>query len=247
MRNKALAAEFVGTLVLVLVGVGAAVLAKDVAGGLGIAVAFGLVLTGLIYAFGPSSGAHFNPAVTLAMVLSRRMNAVAAVGYWIAQVAGAVAGAALLFLILHLGPSISTHGAFGTNGYGDRSTLHTTAVGALLVEVVLTAVFVFVILSVTSGTDSSNVAGLVIGLTLLMLHMVGLPLTGLSVNPARSIGPAVFAGGGALTQLWVFVVAPLAGGVLAALLHTTFGTDGVREATPARQPRTGRTARRGRR
>ena len=225
MRNKALVAEFVGTLILVFVGVGAAVLAGGVAGGLGIAVAFGLVLTGLIYALGPVSGGHFNPAVTIGMVVVRRMRLVTAVGYWIAQVIGAIVGAALLFLVLHLGPSISTHGAFGTNGYGDRSALHTDAVGALLVEILLTAIFVFVILAVTGRRGTSNLAGLVIGLTLLMLHMVGLPLTGLSVNPARSIGPALFAAGGALTQLWVFIVAPMVGGALAALLHTVFEKD----------------------
>ncbi|HEY9388953.1 MAG TPA: aquaporin [Mycobacteriales bacterium] len=225
MRNKALVAEFVGTLVLVFVGVGAAVLAGDVAGGLGIAVAFGLVLTGLIYALGPVSGGHFNPAVTIGMVISGRMRWAVAVGYWIAQVIGAIVGAALLFLVLHLGPTVSTHGAFGTNGYGDRSQLHTDAVGALLVEILLTALFVFVILAVTGRRGAPNLAGLVIGLTLLMLHMVGLPLTGLSVNPARSIGPALFAAGGALTQLWVFIVAPMVGGALAAVLHTVFEKD----------------------
>jgi aquaporin Z len=217
VRNKALVAEFVGTLVLVLVGVGAAVFASDVAGPLGVALAFGLVLTALVYAFGPVSGGHFNPAVTVAMVVARRMPLGQAVGYWVAQVAGAVAGSALLFLLVHLGPSIATHEAFGTNGYGDRSAVHANAGGALLTEIILTGIFVLVILAVTGPKAAPGFAGVAIGFTLFVLHMVGVPLTGLSVNPARSIGPALFAGGAALTQLWVFVVAPLVGGALAAV------------------------------
>lgn len=219
MRNKALAAEFVGTLILVLIGVGAAVFASGVAGPLGIALAFGLVLTGLIYAFGPVSGGHFNPAVTLAMLMARRLRAAQAVGYWIAQVVGAIAGSALLFLLVHLGPSIPTHEAFGTNGYDDRSAVHANLGGALVTEIILTAIFVLVILAVTGSKAAPGFAGLAIGFTLFVLHMVGFPLTGLSVNPARSLGPALFAGGAALSQVWVFIVAPLVGGALAAIVH----------------------------
>lgn len=222
MRNKALVAETLGTLILVFIGVGAAVLSGDVAGGLGIALAFGVVLAALIYALGPISGAHFNPAVTLAMLMTKRLSKADAIGYWIAQFVGATVGAALLFLVVHLGPSIKTHEAFGTNGYGDRSALHTNVAGALVVEIMLTAIFVFVILAVTSSRALPGIAGVAIGGTLVVMHMVGLPLTGTGLNPARSLGPAFFAAGGALTQVWVFILAPLAGGAVAAYLHRMF-------------------------
>lgn len=232
MRNsRALIAEFIGTLILVFVGVGAAVLSPTLDTGaiVGIALAFGLVLVALVYSIGPVSGCHLNPAVTLGMVVARRLPIAAAIWYWIAQVVGAVVGALLLFILVNSGPDIETSEAFGTNGYGDRSIVGLNAGGALLSEMILTFIFVWIILQVTSVQSSAAMAGLAIGVTLTVTHFAGIPLTGNSVNPARSIAPALFAGGDALVQLWVFILAPLVGGALAALVHTT-----LRDTNPSR-------------
>ncbi|MFI7382745.1 MIP family channel protein [Streptomyces sp. NPDC049813] len=219
MRTRALASEFIGTLLLVFIAVGTAVLGVEFIGTLGIALAFGFVLLALAYALGPISGCHVNPAVTLGMLCARRIDVRTAVGFWIAQFLGGIAGAALLFLLAKQVPGFRAKGAFGSNGYGDRSAVHINTGGAFLAEVVLTFLLVFVVLAVTHRVAVTGFDGLPIGIALAVIHLVGIPLTGTSVNPARSLGPALFAGGPALSQLWLFIVAPLVGGVIAALAH----------------------------
>ena len=221
-NNQKYIAEFIGTAVLVFMGCGSAVfLGTKVPGGhLAVALAFGLSIVAMAYAIGNTSGCHINPAVSLAMLLQKRMTASDFVGYVIAQVCGAVAGAALLKLLLGFGLTDLT-GGLGSNGVAGAGGIH----GALLVEIVLTFIFVFTILGVTSDPSKSGVAGLVIGLTLTFVHIVGIPLTGTSVNPARSIGPALFAGGEALASVWVFIVAPLIGAILASLVFSLIRQD----------------------
>ncbi|MDT0269964.1 aquaporin [Streptomyces sp. DSM 44915] len=218
---QTLVAELLGTLVLVFFAVGSAVLAGEFVGSLGIALTFGFVLLGLTYTLGPISGAQLNPAVTLALLLAGRLGPRAAVAYWVAQVVGAVVGAALLFLVAHQVPGLKTGEAFGSNGYGHRSAVGLSIAGSFVAEVMLTALLVFVYLSVSRrGTLALRpLDGLPVGLTLAAVSLVGIPLTGASVNPARSIGPALFAGGDALVQLWLFVLAPLVGAAIAVLAH----------------------------
>jgi aquaporin Z len=219
MDKPTVTCEFLGTLLLVFFAVGAAVVSGEYIGALGIALAFGFVLLALAYTFGPISGCHVNPAVTLGMLVARRISVRTAVEYWIAQIVGGIAGAALLLLVAKQVPGLKTHGAFGTNGYGYRSAVGINIAGAFIAEVVLTFLLVFVVLAVTHRIAVVGFDGLPIGLALAVIHLVGIPLTGTSVNPARSLGPALFAGSPALTQLWLFLVAPLVGGALAALAH----------------------------
>lgn len=225
---RRLFAELFGTAMLVFFGVGAATLmfgfkfdgGSMAAGVVATALAFGLVLLALVYAIGPVSGCHVNPAVTLGALLAKRIPLADAIGYWVAQVAGGIVGASILFGVLSSSPFYHVHSTgLGTDGYGPDSPLHIGAGGAFAAEVILTAVFVLVILVVTSKTENAAVAGLAIGLSLTLVHLIGIPLTGTSVNPARSIGPALLVGGTPLSQLWLFIVAPLAGAVLAAVLH----------------------------
>ena len=224
---RKLGAEFVGTAILVYFGCGVAVLTlgswhSSFGTGAGIvatALAFGLILAGLAYSIGPISGCHVNPAVTLGAALGRRLSWHDAVGYWVAQFAGGIAGAGVLDLTLRSSPLWSKAIGLGADGYGSASMIHVSAGGAFLAEAILTAVFVFVILSVTGKAAPVGVAGLMIGLTLTVIHLFGIPVTGTSVNPARSLGPAVFLGGTALHQVWLFLVAPLVGGALAAALY----------------------------
>ncbi|AXK32187.1 MIP family channel protein [Streptomyces armeniacus] len=217
--SEALAAECLGTLLLVFFGVGAAVLASEYIGTLGIALTFGLVLLALAYSLGAVSGCHVNPAVTLGMLVAKRIDLTLAVRYWAAQVVGAILGALLLFLVAKQVPGIETDDSFGSNGFGDRSAVQINTFGAFTAEIVLTFLLVFVVLSVTHRVAVTGFDGLPIGMALAVVHLVGIPLTGTSVNPARSIGPALFAGGAALTQLWLFLIAPLVGGALAAVVH----------------------------
>ncbi|UZJ32209.1 MIP family channel protein [Streptomyces endophytica] len=217
--TRTVVAEFLGTLLLVFFAVGSAVLAGEYIGTFGIALAFGFTMLALAYALGPISGSHLNPAVTLGMLLSRRITLRTAVEYWIAQILGAIVGAALLFLVAKQVPGLQTHAAFGTNGWGDRSAVHLNLGGAFVVEMVMTFLFVFVFLAVTHRVAVIGFDGLPIGLALATVHLIGIPLDGTSVNPARSIGPALFAGGAAITQLWLFIVAPLIGGAIAAVVH----------------------------
>ncbi|MGW1182229.1 MIP family channel protein [Streptomyces drozdowiczii] len=219
MQTRTAVSEFLGTLLLVFFGVGSAVLGTKFIGVVGIALSFGFVLLALAYALGPISGCHINPAVTLGMLTARRIDVRTAVTYWIAQFLGGIAGAALLFLLAKQVPGLKTSGHFGSNGYGDRSDVHINIGGAFLAEVVLTFLLVFVVLAVTHKVAVIGFDGLPIGISLAVIHLVGIPLTGTSVNPARSLGPALFAGGAALSQLWLFIVAPLVGGILAALAH----------------------------
>ncbi|KDN81848.1 MIP family channel protein [Kitasatospora cheerisanensis] len=218
-NRRAVIGEFLGTLLLVLLAVGAAVLAGEAIGPVGIALAFGFVLLALAYALGPISGCHVNPAVTLGFLLARRIDGRTAVSYWTAQVLGGITGAALVLLLAKQIPGLETHGKLGTNGWGERSQVHINAGGAFLTEVVLTFLLVYVVLAVTHRLAAVGFDGLPIGIALAVVHLVGIPLTGTSVNPARSLGPALFAGGDALSQLWLFLLAPLVGGALAAGIH----------------------------
>ncbi|MGH8877082.1 MAG: MIP/aquaporin family protein [Stackebrandtia sp.] len=219
---RKLAAEFVSTFILVFLAVGAAVYGTDQSGVVGVALAFGLVLFALCYAIGPISGCHVNPAVTMGMLLSGRLSIVDAVGYWVAQLLGGIAGGAMLKFMVTAGGVTDQTGALGTNAYGDTVNL----TGAVVIEIVLTFLLVFVVLAVTGRRGATPAAGAAIGLALAIIHIVGIPLTGTSVNPARSLGPALFNGGEAISQLWVFIVAPLVGGILAAGFYPLlFGSD----------------------
>ena len=212
-------AEFIGTFVLVLFACGAAAVlgcsTVDANAAYALtALAFGLVIVGMAYSIGNISGCHINPAVSLAMLISGKMNVKDFVGYVVAQVAGAFAGSAVMLGI--------TGGEFG---YGANGLYKDDIVVSLIVEVILTCVFVLVILGVTSKAEYSNVAGLVIGFTLTLVHIFGIHFTGTSVNPARSLAPAVFTGGAALTNVWVFIVGPLVGGAIAALVWKVLGKE----------------------
>jgi len=209
-------AEFIGTLVLVFMGCGSAVfLGCDPAGGqLAVALAFGLSIVAMAYVIGDISGCHINPAVSLAMLLRKKLSVTDFIGYVVAQTVGAIAGSGLIKWILCFGINDLT-GGLGSNGVANAGGIW----GALSIEVILTFIFVLVILGVTSDESKGSVAGIVIGLTLTFVHIVGIPLTGTSVNPARSIGPALFAGGDALTNVWVFIVGPLVGAALAVLAY----------------------------
>ncbi|MBE2277730.1 MAG: aquaporin Z [Rhodobacteraceae bacterium] len=217
-------AEMLGTFVLVFFGCGAAVIAgangTEGVGLTGIALAFGLTIVAVAYGLGAISGAHLNPAVSLGMRLAGRMDTSAFVLYVVAQVVGAILGAAVLYLIASGGEGydLAVNG-LGANGYGPGYGGGYNLVSALLFEVVATFVFVTVILGATHGLAPKGFAGLAIGLALTMIHLVGIKITGTSVNPARSIGPALFVGGDALRHLWVFLAAPLVGGALAGWLH----------------------------
>ncbi|MCL2859718.1 MAG: MIP family channel protein [Oscillospiraceae bacterium] len=203
-------AEALGTMVLVLFGCGAAVIAGTSLGVLGIAFAFGLAIMAMVYTIGPISGCHINPAVSLAMFINKRINLKEFVYYVISQLVGGIVGALLLFCILKLGNYSVAN--MGQNSFGDFKWY-----GAFIIEIILTFVFVLTVIGVTGKKGNANNAGIVIGLALVLVHILGIKLTGTSVNPARSLGPALFAGVDALKQLWVFIVAPLVGGALAAV------------------------------
>ncbi|MGX7418343.1 aquaporin [Carnobacterium gallinarum] len=206
-------AEFIGTFVLVLFGTGTAVLGGGIEGigTLGIAMAFGLSIVAMAYSIGTVSGCHVNPAVSVAMYVNKRLSLTELAYYIGGQILGALAGTAVLKAILV--SSDLDVANLGQNGFGKLGSM-----GAFLVEAILTFVFVLVIIVVTGKHGNPAFAGLVIGLTLVLIHLLGIPLTGTSVNPARSISPAIFAGGEALSQLWVFILAPIVGGILAAIV-----------------------------
>jgi aquaporin Z len=214
-------AEALGTFVLVFGGVGSAVIAGRFIGNLGVAFAFGLSLLAMAYAIGPVSGCHINPAVTVGMLVSGKVTAREAVEYWIAQAVGAILAAFVLFIVVKSNPApydLSENG-FGANGYGVHSPARYPLGAALIIEVVLTALLVFTVLAATDRIANVAFAGIPIGLVLTLIHLIGIPVDNLSVNPARSLGPAVFVGGWALGQLWVFILAPLLGGVVGAVIH----------------------------
>ena len=211
--------EFIGTAVLVLFGCGSAAIAGGVLGTVGIALAFGLSVVAMSYVIGNISGCHVNPAVSLAMLINKKMDAKDFICYVIAQILGAIAGIAILYTIMiNSGLEIDVQG-LGANGFDTASSVNLSMIGAIITEVVLTFVFIFTVLGVTSDEKKSSVTGIVIGLALALVHIVGIPLTGTSVNPARSLAPALFLGGEALEQVWVFIVAPLVGAALAAVAY----------------------------
>jgi aquaporin Z len=226
MLIRKLVAELLGTAVLVFFAVGTATLAfgfhlqggSTAAGIVMTSLAFGLVLTALAYAIGPISGCHVNPAVTLGFVVAGRMALKEAAGYWVAQLIGGVAGAFALGAVFASSDAYSSATiGLGADGWGTHSMIGLQAGGAFFAEVILTFVFVLVVLLTTGHAATAGFAGLAIGAGLLIVHLVGIPLTGTSVNPARSLGPALVVGGDALRQLWLFLVAPMVGGALAAV------------------------------
>lgn len=226
MLKKCLA-EFLGTAVLVTFGCGVAATNGFGTGYVGIAIAFGLVIVAMAYSIGNVSGCHVNPAVSLAMLINKKLTGKEFAGYVISQFLGAVVGGLILYIML----GCSNQYGLGTNGYGDLSAMHIGAGAAFCTEIVLTFVFVFAICGVTSKPEFGNAAGIVIGLSLTLVHLLGLPLTGTSVNPARSFGAAAVAamvgcenGGTAFAQVWLFIIAPLIGGALAALCYNTLYT-----------------------
>lgn len=217
-------AELIGTFCLVLFGCGAAVVSgvsntgPSGIGILGIALAFGLAVAVMAYAIGPISGCHINPAISISMLVAGKLSLADTIGHIVAQIAGAILGAAVLYSIVSGQTGfIMPEWGLGSNGWGPGYLGEYNVTAAFTAEAVLTFIFVFVILSVTSKHGNSTMAGFAIGLTLVLIHMVAIPITGTSVNPARSIGPAIFAGGRALSQLWLFIVAPIVGGVVAAI------------------------------
>ncbi len=220
---RKMAAELFGTFVLVFFGCGSAVLMGEHIGMLGISLAFGLSIVAAAYSIGPVSGAHLNPAVSLGVFISGRMDASDMIGYWIAQVLGAIL-AALVILTIASGKadySVAENG-LGQNGYGEGYLGEYTVASAFIFEAVATFVFITVILGATRAVGGAGAfAGLAIGLTLAAIHLVGINVTGVSVNPARSIGPALFSGGAALADLWLFIVAPFVGAFAAGLLEAS--------------------------
>jgi len=219
-------AELIGTFVLVFIGTASVIFEGHAIGFLGIGFAFGLSVLIMVYAIGPISGCHINPAITIAMLVAGKISAKDTIGYIIAQVLGAIIASALLLFIAKGMPGydIAVNG-LGQNGYGDLSPGKFSMQSGLIAEIVLTFIFLIVIFGATAKSAAPGFAGLAIGLTLVALHMVGIAVTGLSVNPARSIGPAIFVGGEAISQLWLFIVAPIAGGILAAIVWKLLGRE----------------------
>ena len=216
---KTLIAELIGTFALVLLGCGSAVLAGGEVGQLGIAFAFGLAIVAMAYGIGPISGCHVNPAVSFGAFVAGRMTLNTMLQYWLAQFIGAILGAAVLYFIAtgKAGYDLATNG-LGQNGWGPGYLGEYSLAAALVFEIVATFLFLVVILGSTQKSAPGMVAGLAIGLTLAVIHIVGIQVTGVSVNPARSLGPAVFVGDAAISQLWLFFVGPLIGAALAGLL-----------------------------
>ena len=222
--TRRLAAEFFGTFWLVFGGCGAAVLAAGVPvvgiGYLGVALAFGLTVLTMAYAVGHISGGHFNPAVTVGLAAGRRFDWKDVPAYVTTQVVAAIVAAGVLFVVANGASGFDAHkSGFATNGYGDRSPGGYSLLACLVIEVLLTAFFVYIILGVTDTRAPKGFAPLGIGLTLTVIHLVSIPVTNTSVNPARSIGPALFAGSGAISQLWLFILAPTVGGLVAGATY----------------------------
>ena len=237
---KKYAAEFIGTFSLVLFGCGSAVIAGTSRVGpsgiglLGIAIAFGFAVVAMAYAIGGISGCHINPAVTIGVLTAGKMTGKDGIGYIIAQCLGAILGAAVLYLIASGRPGFTLpEWGLGANGWGEGYLGNYNTLSAFVIEAVMTFLFIFVILGATSKFGHSVMAGLAIGVTLMLIHLVTIPVTGTSVNPARSLGPALFSGGKALAQLWLFVVAPILGAVVAALVWR-FGFE--KERRPFKMP-----------
>jgi aquaporin Z len=217
-KARQYAAEFLGTALLIFLGVGSAVFARTTGGVIVVGMTFGLVILVLAYALGPASGAHLNPAVTLGALLSKKISVEGAIGYWVAQVVGAVAGAFVLYGLVQWGRVADETAALGTNAYGARIS----AGGAMVLEFILTFLFVLVVLLVTARVEQTSIRGAAIGLTLAACNLVAIPLDGASINPVRSLGPALFNGGMPLRQVWLFIVFPLLGGAAAAFAAQLF-------------------------
>ncbi len=229
--GKRCAAEFLGTAWLVLGGCGAAVVAAafpDVGIGLlGVSLAFGLTVLTMAYAIGHISGCHLNPAVTIGLTVGKRFPSGDVVPYVVAQVLGAIAGAFILYLVASGKEGFALADGFAANGFGPHSPGGYSLQACLVGEIVLTFFFLFVILGATDKRAAVGFAGIPIGLCLTLIHLVGIPVTNLSVNPARSTGPAVFVGGWALAQLWLFWVAPIAGAAIAGVVYPAIAGDDV--------------------
>jgi aquaporin Z len=234
--GRRLAAEFIGTLWLVLGGCGSAVLAAAYPGlgigFLGVALAFGLTVLTMVYAIGHVSGGHLNPAVTVGLFVGRRFPARDVIPYVIAQVLGGIAGAGILYVIASGQAGFTTAGGFASNGYGDHSPGHYSMLACLVCEFVMTFAFLFVILGATHSNAPKGFAPIAIGLCLTLIHLISIPVTNTSVNPARSTGPALFAGGWALQQLWLFWLAPILGAVAAGVIYRLVGGDTNPEPVP---------------
>ena len=224
---KRYVSELIGTMVLVLFGCGSAAIAGTVLGNLGIAMAFGLSIVAMAYVIGDISGCHINPAVSIGLWIDGRMELKDLVMYIIFQCIGAIIGTAILAVLINSAPSLGGYMAtgLGQNGFGAASSVGLNLYGAIITEIILTFVFVFTVLGVTRSEKTSAVAGIVIGLTLAFVHIMGIPLTGTSVNPARSLAPGLFMGGVALQQVWVFIVAPIIGAIIAGLTHKVLYTE----------------------
>jgi aquaporin Z len=217
-------AEMIGTFSLVLFGCGSAVIAGNLAVGpagiglLGISIAFGFAVVAMAYAIGGISGCHINPAVTLGVLVAGKIEVKDAIGYMISQFIGGILGAAFLYMIMMGKPGFEMpEWGLGANGWGEGYLSGFNVVSAFAIETVMTFLFLFVILATTSKYGNGVMAGLAIGVTLMLIHLVAIPITGTSVNPARSLGPALFSGGQALAQVWLFFVAPFLGAILAGL------------------------------
>ncbi|HTG97291.1 MAG TPA: aquaporin Z [Burkholderiales bacterium] len=225
--NVRMVAEFIGTFWLVLGGCGSAVLAAAFPnvgiGLLGVSVAFGLTVLTMAYAIGHISGCHLNPAVTLGLAVGGRFKASEVFPYWIAQVLGAVAAAALLYLIASGKPGFDLAGGLASNGYAEHSPGHYSLAAGLVTELTMTFMFLMIILGATDERAPAGFAPIAIGLALTLIHLISIPVTNTSVNPARSTGPALIVGSWALQQLWLFWVAPLAGAALAGIVYRWAG------------------------
>jgi aquaporin Z len=239
---RKLAAEYIGTFWLVLGGCGSAVLAAAFPhvgiGLLGVALAFGLTVVTMAYAIGHVSGCHLNPAVTLGLVVGGRHPVKELLPYWLVQVLGAISAAAVLVFIAGGNGSDPLAGGLAANGFGDHSPGNYSMAAGFVCEAVMTAVFLFIIMGATDKRAPSGFAPLAIGLTLTLIHLISIPVTNTSVNPARSTGPAVFVQGWALSQLWLFWAAPLLGGAAGALLYRLVTPESVRAAGDAGGPGT---------
>lgn len=218
--TKKLVAEVIGTFVLVFGGVGTAVLAGAWVGALGVALAFGFTLLVMAYAIGPISGCHINPAVTLGMFMSKKIGGKEALLYMVAQVIGAILAAGILFVVASGAPGFdAVASGFGSNGYGDHSPDGYELGAVMVIEVVLTALLMLTVLFTTDKKAAAGFAGIPIGIVLALIHLISIPVDNTSVNPARSIGPALFQGGWALEQLWIFIAAPMVGAALGAIIY----------------------------
>lgn len=219
--------ELLGTMVLVLFGCGSAAIAGSILGTFGIAMAFGLSIIAMAYVIGDISGCHINPAVSIGMWIDGRLDSKDLLMYILFQCIGAIIGIALLVVIINCIPSLGGYAAtgLGQNGFDSASSVGINVIGAIIVEIIMTFVFVFTFLGVTKRAENTAVSGIVIGLTLALVYLIGIPLTGASVNPARSLAPALFLGGQALEQVWVFILAPVVGAVFAGITYKSLSAE----------------------